>query len=139
MASILVVDDESDMCVLLQAILEAAGHRVVSTTDSRNVSPLLEQQAFDVVISDVVMPRRDGIDVVRDLRRDFPAVGIIAMSGANPLRRELYFEAGKQVGADATFGKPFSKEEILASIAAALEKASLRKKSNLAGHADKQA
>jgi len=130
MASILVVDDEADVCCLLQAVLEAAGHRVVSTTDCREMPPLMRQQAFDLVITDVVMPRRDGIDIVRELRRDFPAVGVIVMSGANLLRRELYLEAGKAVGADATFGKPFSKEEILAGITEALKKASLRKLAN---------
>jgi len=127
MASILVVDDELEMCDLLQALLEPAGHRVVTTTEPRDVIHLLEASAFDLVIADVVMPRRDGIELVKELRQKSPQLGIIAMSGAKPLRRELFFEAGRQFGADATFGKPFSKEEVLGSVAEALKKAADRK------------
>jgi CheY-like chemotaxis protein len=127
MASILVVDDESEMCGLLQALLEPAGHRVVTTTEPRDVNRLLAEEPFDLVIADIVMPRRDGIELVRELHQTFPQLGIIAMSGAKPLRRELFFEAGKLFGADATFGKPFSKEEVMRSVTEALKKASERK------------
>jgi CheY-like chemotaxis protein len=126
MASILVVDDEPDMCLLLQVILEAAGHKVTSTIDPREVTSLQAQHGFDVAIVDIVMPRRDGVEVVRDLRKDYPGLAIVAMSGANPLRRELFLDAGKLAGADASFGKPYRKMEILASVDESLKQASLR-------------
>src|SRR5580698_8707266 len=98
MASILVVDDEVEMCSLLQAILEGAGHRVMTTMDPRGVPSLMEARPYDVVVADMVMPHLGGIEVVRELRQNFPAVGIIAMSGAMPRQREPFFEAGKKFG-----------------------------------------
>ncbi len=126
MASILVVDDELEMCGLLQALLEGAGHKVMTTTDPRQVEGLVEQGLFDLVVADVVMPHRDGIEIVKEVRMKHAKVGVIAMSGAAPLRRELYLEAGKMFGADATFTKPFRRDEVLESVAQALKKAADR-------------
>ena len=77
---------------------------------------------FKTQATDILMPERDGIEVIRELRRKFPAVAIIAMSGAEVPRRELYLEAGMAFGADAVLEKPFDKEELFISIEKALKR-----------------
>jgi DNA-binding NtrC family response regulator len=127
MASILVIDDEPDLCVVLQDILESVGHRVVVTTHVREMAEQLEREAFDLLIADIVMPGQNGVEIIKETRARFPAMGIIAMSGDLPLRRELYFEAGAMFGADASFVKPFGRQPVLAGVEEALKQAALRK------------
>jgi DNA-binding response OmpR family regulator len=119
---------------LLEAILIAAGNRVVSASDPRDVNALMARHSFDVIISDIVMPRKGGVEVIQELRRNDPIVGIIAMSGAEARARKLFLEAGRLFGADAVFEKPFRHEEILLCVADVLKRVWQRKREK-----DKQA
>ncbi|MDB6169482.1 MAG: hypothetical protein JWM88_2346 [Verrucomicrobia bacterium] len=113
---ILVIDDEADICDLLKLLLERSGHKVVWTTDARAALHLLEEQAFDVVITDMLMPDRDGLEVMADVRRHFPQVRIIAASGGGRVSSDSYLHIAKRSGADAVLSKPFTHKELLASI-----------------------
>jgi len=127
MAAILVVDDQPAVLALIRISLESAGHHVVAVDDSRAVSGLLKKQTLDLLITDIFMPDQDGIELIQAVRKEFPTVAIIAMSGVSLERREYYLEAGRTFGADAILGKPFGGKELFASIEEALGKAALRK------------
>ena len=90
--SILVVDDEPLLRGFVQQMLERAGHRVASAEDGRKASEQMQQQPFDLVVTDLLMPERDGIELIDELRRQYPSVRIVAMSGGGRIGRD---EAGE--------------------------------------------
>ena len=116
---ILVIDDEQDICHLTKLLLERAGHEVECMTDSRAALRLLDEQMFDIVITDMLMPERDGLEVMADVRRNHPGVKIIASSGGGRVSSNSYLQIARKSGAHALLPKPFTLKELLASIEAA--------------------
>jgi PAS domain S-box-containing protein len=114
---VLVADDEISVRTFLRTALESAGYRVTEAADGKEVMDHVRSQPVDLVISDLVMPGREGIETIQALRRELPEVPIIAMSGA--------FDGGfsplvKMLGADGILGKPFSYETLLATVSEVL-------------------
>ena len=112
---ILVVDDEDAICSSLQERLAMEGYQVRTASDGRKGLQLYHDHPVDLVITDVLMPELDGLEVVRTLRRLGTAIPIIAMSvGAN---RDLDFliEAA-EFGATRTISKPFRLEELVVMV-----------------------
>jgi CheY-like chemotaxis protein len=100
---VLVVDDDRHFRVLARAILEPAGFEVIESEDIEQCMLQLRCQAVDVVILDMVMPGRDGIEAVRELKQLFPEIRIVAVSGAE--QRDLYLSVSAHMGADASLEK----------------------------------
>jgi DNA-binding NtrC family response regulator len=116
---ILVIDDEADICDLVRLLLERAGHEVVATTNSRTAMSLLAERAFDVVITDMLMPDRDGLEIMADLRRNYPTVRVIASSGGGRISSDSYLQIAKKSGAHGVLPKPFTHRELNAVVDAA--------------------
>ena len=107
MARVLVIDDEEQVRTLIREVLEGAGHEVMEAGNGREAMKLYEANPTNVVITDLVMPEQDGLETIRELRRRFPAVKIIAVSGAQQkLNLDLLYVAEK-LGALRTLEKPF--------------------------------
>ena len=120
---ILVIDDEEDICEMTKLLLERAGHEVLCASDGCVAARMLDQQMFDVVITDILMPNRDGLEVMADLRSKHPAVRIIASSGGGRISSDSYLQIALRSGAHALLPKPFTIGELHASIDAAFESA----------------
>jgi CheY-like chemotaxis protein len=118
--SILVADDEPDLRDLIQLTLEAAGHRVVTAADGRKAGEALRQQAFDVLVTDVLMPERDGIELIREARVKYPGLRIVVMTAGGQIPRGDYLLVARHLGAHVALAKPFSGEQMVAAIAAAM-------------------
>ncbi len=118
---ILVIDDEAEICDMTKLLLERAGHEVVCANNGRIAIRLLSEQPFELVITDMLMPDRDGLEVMADLRRNHPAVRIIASSGGGRISSDSYLHIARKSGAHALLPKPFTLKELLASIEAAFE------------------
>jgi len=118
--TILVIDDEEDICEMTKLLLEKAGHKVTCTTDARLAARLLREQPFDVVITDMLMPDKDGLEVMADIRRHHPGVRIIASSGGGRVSSDSYLHIARKSGAHALLSKPFSLPELIASVETAL-------------------
>jgi CheY-like chemotaxis protein len=118
---ILVIDDEAEICEMTKLLLERAGHEVACANNGRVAIRLLAEQPFDLVITDMLMPERDGLEVMADLRRHHPAVRIIASSGGGRVSSDSYLYIARKSGAHALLPKPFTHKELLASIDAAFE------------------
>lgn len=114
--SILVVDDEPEMLDILKQVLAAAGHRVVTADNGREAISLLAREKFDLVLTDLLMPERDGTEVIGELRRKHPAIPIVAMSGGGRMPRGEYLKIAKMFGAHAMLEKPFTNEQLLSTI-----------------------
>jgi DNA-binding NtrC family response regulator len=115
--SILVIDDETALREILSQVLTGAGHRVVGAGNGKEASKALTIGAFDVVLTDVIMPEKDGMQVISELRKKFPEVRIIAMSGGGHVSRDQYLKIAKGLGAHAVLEKPFANQKLLDTVA----------------------
>jgi len=116
MSKILVLEDDADMRELLREALEAAGHEVADAADGDAGLKLFKRSPADLVIADIFMPEKDGLDVIRELNAKFPEVKIIAISGGGRLGAETYLLAASRMGADRVMGKPFEMHEIVDAV-----------------------
>lgn len=121
MAAILLIEDNAELLAQIQGALEAEGHAVRPAADGADGLALLAQQSFDLVITDILMPGLDGIEVLKAIRRDRPRLPVIVMSGGGRLigREEVLFMS-RSLGATATLDKPFRREALLALVARTL-------------------
>jgi DNA-binding NtrC family response regulator len=117
--SILVVDDERAICELLQQVLEKAGHKVVCASNGREAARAVAAGSFDLVITDLLMPECDGLELIAEMRRKFPQVRVIAMTGGGHIPREQYLFIAKNLGAHSLLEKPFEQKDLHAAIEAA--------------------
>jgi DNA-binding response OmpR family regulator len=120
-ARILLVDDEQSIQTLLSYPLRKEGYNVVQATDGRQALDRFEEQAFDLVILDVMLPKIDGLEVCRRLRSR-SAVPIIMLTARS---EEIDKVVGLELGADDYITKPFSLREFASRIKAALRRAEL--------------
>lgn len=117
MARILIIDDEESIRVLLRKILERAGHEVIEAVDGEKGTEFFYQTPADLIVTDILMPEKEGLQTIMDIRRDFPEVRIIAISGGGTVEPETYLKLAKKFGADRTIVKPFRASELLAMVA----------------------
>jgi CheY-like chemotaxis protein len=118
---VLVIDDHEDTRELMRIILEGAGYAVGLAADGE--SGLAEQRAHpaEVVVTDIFMPNRDGLETIERLRKDFPQVKIIAVSGGGArVKGEGYLFTAREIGAHTILSKPFEPDHLLAAIRDAL-------------------
>ena len=115
MARILVIDDDADMRTLLEHTLRSAGHEVALAADGREGVEQYRTQPADLVITDLYMPIQQGLETIIQLRKEYPAVRIIAMCGKSTALPML--SAAQRLGAVAFLQKPFSPDQLLAELA----------------------
>jgi len=116
-ALILVIDDDRDVCAVAQDVLVSAGHQVAIANDGAQGLELQRKAPADVVITDILMPEKEGLETIRDLKRDFPKVRIIAMSGmGKQLKSTAYLVTARELGADVVLRKPFGSATLLQSV-----------------------
>ena len=115
---ILVVDDEEGVRGFLRTVLEEAGYGVLEAGDGKQALQVLAASPVELVITDLVMPEVEGLETVRALRRDYPSVGIIVISGA---ARGSYLRVAETLGAHAALSKPLAPEVLLAEVRTVLQ------------------
>ncbi len=120
MAHILVVDDEAGIRTLVSHILERAGHSVTTARDGAEALALVAMEPPEVVLTDLFMPGKEGIETILELRRKFPGITTIAMSGGGARGIPGALDLAKGVGAAHIIHKPFTRQELLHVIDAAL-------------------
>lgn len=111
--TILVVDDEDDVRELLADILSEAGHRVRQAEDGKAAMLRLAELSVDLLITDLIMPEREGLETISRIRTERPEMKIIAMSGSF---EPSYLRAARLLGADRTLQKPFSFDDVLSTV-----------------------
>lgn len=117
LATVLLVDDDPTIRRVLCCGLELAGLRVETAADGTEALARLRAQAFDWVVTDIVMPDCDGIELVQLARRQQPAVRIVAMSGGGG-RASNYLKMAQHLGAAHVLQKPFGYADLVALIKA---------------------
>lgn len=119
MATILVIDDEELIRVLLRSALEAAGYEITEAANGREGLELYRKRPADLIITDILMPELNGLDMLLELTREFLDARVIAISGAGGERHIL--DVAKLLGARQTFRKPFSVPDLLNAVRYELE------------------
>ncbi len=116
MACILVVDDDIQMKGMLTEALEIAGYTVEGASNGTEALEMLKEKKFDLAIIDVVMPEKEGIGTMRELRRDYPDLKFFAISGGGRIGPVEYLEVAESLGARRTFVKPFERKEMIKAV-----------------------
>ena len=120
MPRILVIDDEPLLRSTVVTILTREGFSVEEASDGEAGIAKFRKNQPDVVITDIFMPNRDGIEVVMELKRSNPRTKIIAMTGGGQRRMGEIASAANLLGADHILHKPFERESLLAALNAVL-------------------
>ena len=117
MATILLVDDDPQVQTALTIALEQAGHQVSQVNNGRQALRQLRAQFVDLVITDILMPEVDGLELIRLLRREFPGTKILAISGGAARLPGLdMLQLARALGADRLLSKPSRNQELLSQI-----------------------
>lgn len=118
--SILVADDEPDLRDLIQITLEGAGHKVATVVNGRKASEILLREKFDLLITDVLMPERDGIELIAEVKTKYPAMRVVVMTAGGQIPIEDYLLIARRLGAHALMPKPFTGTRLLDVVAATM-------------------
>lgn len=121
MARILIIDDDVQILDILRQILECEGYEVVDATNGKEGISLYRKKPADLIITDIIMPDKEGIETIIELKRDFPGVKIIAISGGGRIGPEGYLNIAKKLGARYAFSKPVEREELLSAVRELIE------------------
>jgi CheY-like chemotaxis protein len=113
MSSILVVDDERLNRMALRKMLQAGGHDVTEAENGQQALSCLEHHQVDVVVTDIIMPEKNGLETISEIRRKYPNIRIIAVSGGARPYGPGALNAAETLGANGSLAKPFGQKEIL--------------------------
>ena len=121
MTRILVVDDEELVRETLCFMLEEAGFEILEAADGVEALHVFDEHEVDVVVTDIFMPEKEGLETITELRQRKPDVKIIAISGGGGHVNLDYLEFAKTFGARSVLTKPFLREQVLSAVKAILE------------------
>ena len=116
MPRILVIDDEEPVRTMMRQMLEKVGYEVVEAPDGDVGIRLLCDHLADLIITDLFMPRKEGIETMLEVRKHFPQVKIIAMSGGGRTGKLDFLPMATSFGALRTLAKPFERRELLEAV-----------------------
>jgi len=121
MATILIVDDDEALLKMLQISLGKAHYDVRTALDGDEALRQLKQGGVDLMVTDVVMPGKEGVELMLQLRATMPELRIIAMSGGGGIGAKTYLDIARSIGAVDTLQKPFSISTLVNKVKCALE------------------
>ena len=116
MATILVIDDDSAIRMLVTRVLSSAGHTTMEAANGKEGVELAEMHRPELVITDVLMPEKEGIETMREILDSAPETKIIVISGGGLARNLTFLEVAKALGADESLAKPFRTIELLQTV-----------------------
>ena len=116
MARILVIDDDNHIRETVRRVLEGRGHNVRVVEDGADGIDSIAEDAPDLVITDIFMPGQDGIETLIELRKAFPMLKVIVMSGGDSTGLMNLLDDAELLGANRTLPKPFTPEELMEAV-----------------------
>jgi CheY-like chemotaxis protein len=120
MAKILVLDDEPSILIMIKKMLEKAGHEVSVALNGKEGMVLFEKNRPDLLITDIIMPEKEGLETIFELRRKYPELKIIAISGGGRISPDGYLPGAKLLGANMVFQKPLVQKDFMEAVSSLL-------------------
>ena len=116
MARILVIEDHEEVREVLVQALAGVGYDVLEACNGRDALRHLDDDDIDLVITDILMPEKDGLEVLMEIRARNRRVKVIAMSSGGHIGPRYFLDTAKALGADRTFTKPFDMVRLLEAV-----------------------
>jgi CheY-like chemotaxis protein len=126
MQRILIIDDERDVRDSIKSVLDLAGYMVHTADSAADALDQLERNPMDLVITDIIMPKINGVQAIESIREKFPLVRIIAISGGGnfgvaayqptAIRTNAYLASAEMAGAQLVLTKPFEADDLLEAV-----------------------
>ena len=116
MVKVLVIEDEKAVRKLVGRMLESRDHTMIEASDGVQGLQAFQAEKPDVVVTDIIMPNADGLEVIRKIMEWEPEAKIIAISGGGRVEERTYLNYAKKFGARAILAKPFEPDELLSLI-----------------------
>ena len=120
MKKILIIDDESQIRTMLKMMLEKEGFDTIVASNGKEGMQLFREEAVDLVITDIIMPEKEGVELIQELKKNDSNLPIIAISGGGKNSPDTYLNIAKLLGAYAVFEKPVAKEKLINAVKEAL-------------------
>ena len=124
MQRILIIDDEEAARDILMLILESEGYHVVEAKNGQEGVELFQRQPFDLVVTDLVMPVKDGLKTIIELRQTDPGIPVLAISGGGAIEKERYLSIAGYIDGVMTLPKPYSRKNLLDAVLSLVQPAS---------------
>jgi len=121
MAKIFVFDDEISILLMVRKMLEKNGHEVETALNGKEGIELFEKGKPDLLITDIIMPEKEGLETIFTLKKKYPDLKIIAISGGGRIGPDEYLPVAKLLGASAVFQKPLIPKEFMQTVTDLLE------------------
>lgn len=116
MAKILVIEDDNSFRNVLVQMLSRAGYEVQQAGDGNQAVEVCSSFDPDLVLTDIIMPDKEGLETIQELLEMHPGLKIVAMSGGGKFGPDSYLPLAQKLGAKATLQKPFMREELINTI-----------------------
>ncbi len=116
MKRILIIDDEPHILLMLKKMLERSGYEIDLASNGDEGLRLFKNKPSDLVITDIIMPEKEGLETIRGMKKLQPELKIIAMSGGGKISADNYLETAKIFGASSIIEKPFSQQDMISSV-----------------------
>jgi two-component system response regulator (stage 0 sporulation protein F) len=116
MAKILLVEDDDLVRDMLAQVLKRASHDVVTATDGEQAAEILKKSKYDIMVTDIIMPKKSGITLISEVQNKHPKMDIIAISGGGRLDPMGYLDLSESLGATVSFEKPIDNSALLMAI-----------------------
>ncbi|MEE4166162.1 MAG: response regulator [Desulfocapsaceae bacterium] len=116
MKRILVIDDEELIRTFLRDLLEEEGYEVIIAANGEEGLAVFDTQSVDLVITDIIMPVKDGLDTILELKKKAPELPVIAISAGGNIPKERYLAVAAYMKKTVTLAKPFTRQELLSAV-----------------------
>lgn len=113
MTDVLVIDDQASVRATLRNILEFEGYEVMEADNGASGLSLMREFPVLLVVTDILMPEKEGIETILEIRQEFPETRILAISGGGQTQNLEFLRAAKKLGADEILKKPFTSEQLI--------------------------
>jgi len=113
MKRILIIDDDTNIRTIIGDILSIAGYEPLIAVDGDEGLKLLTENPCTLIITDLIMPEKEGIETIIEAKKSSPGIKIIAISGGGRIGATDYLSVASKIGADATLAKPFRNQELV--------------------------
>jgi len=116
MQKILIIDDESHILLMLKKMLGRAGYEIELAGNGKEGLDIFKRSQPDLVITDIIMPEKEGLETIREMRKTKKDLKIIAMSGGGKVSADSYLDIARIFGANKIIAKPFTKVEMVSAV-----------------------